>query len=87
MAGHFFIRWVVRESIRPFGNFSPQDLQVCSYLLLESFSFAPLSKWARINAIINQLACLLLWRGFFGESEGGKQSYALRTYHWVYGPF
>lgn len=32
MAGHFFVRWLVRLSIRPLGKFSPQSLQVWGYL-------------------------------------------------------
>lgn len=32
MAGHRFVRWVVRLSIRPLGKFSPHSLQVWGYL-------------------------------------------------------
>lgn len=38
MAGHRFVRWVVRLSIRPLGKFSPQSLQVWGYLQKQTVS-------------------------------------------------
>lgn len=49
MAGHFFVKWLVRLSIRPLGKFSPHALQVCGYRLLLSFSLGPRSKYCRIR--------------------------------------
>lgn len=36
--GHFFIKWLVRLSMRPLEKCSPQSLQVCGYLVVKNQS-------------------------------------------------
>lgn len=50
---HFWVRWAIRVSIRPFGKCTPHDLQVYSYLLLASSNLEPRIK----NSVIS-------WFGF-----------------------